>query len=156
MKICISSTQSPIPSLHHGRWIGIQSQNVRVIPRWILCRALSLAHPVFPSQQRPIGQGVTRLHLAILVEHTCSQLDAIPTVGFSDPILSYFSALKLNFDGVRMLQEGYEKVILNHPHQSSHKTDGVHIFLDKTRSIQSCHLSEVVGTGFWARFDWRR
>jgi len=37
-------------------------------------------------------------------------LSAIPTVGFSDPILSYFSALKLNlFDGGRMLKEGYEK-----------------------------------------------
>ncbi|KAF8463176.1 cytochrome P450 [Russula ochroleuca] len=36
-------------------------------------------------------------------------LDAIPTVGFSDPILSYFSALQFNFDGVRMLKEGYQK-----------------------------------------------
>jgi len=36
-------------------------------------------------------------------------LDAIPTVGFSDPILSYFSALKFNFDGIRMLKDGYEK-----------------------------------------------
>jgi hypothetical protein len=38
------------------------------------------------------------------------QLDAIPTVGFSDPILSYFSALQFYFDNVRMLKEGYEKV----------------------------------------------
>ena len=38
------------------------------------------------------------------------QLDAI-TVGFPDPILSYFSALRFNFDGVRMLREGYKKVI---------------------------------------------
>ncbi|KAI0284729.1 cytochrome P450 [Russula brevipes] len=36
-------------------------------------------------------------------------LNAIPTVGFSDRILSYFSALQFNFDGVRMLKEGYEK-----------------------------------------------
>jgi len=36
-------------------------------------------------------------------------LDAIPTVGFPDPILSYFSALQFNFDGVRMLREGYKK-----------------------------------------------
>ncbi|KAF8491192.1 cytochrome P450 [Russula emetica] len=35
-------------------------------------------------------------------------LDAIPTVGFPDPILSYFSALQFNFDGVRMLREGYK------------------------------------------------
>jgi hypothetical protein len=38
------------------------------------------------------------------------QLDAIPTVGFSDPILSYFSALRFIFDGTRMLKKGYEKV----------------------------------------------
>ena len=38
------------------------------------------------------------------------QLNAIPTIGFSDPILSYFSALQFNLDGERMLQEGYEKV----------------------------------------------
>ncbi|KAN0118523.1 Cytochrome P450 [Russula decolorans] len=36
-------------------------------------------------------------------------LDAIPTVGFSDPILSYLSAVKFTFHGVRMLKEGYEK-----------------------------------------------
>ncbi|KAF8463173.1 hypothetical protein DFH94DRAFT_686799 [Russula ochroleuca] len=36
-------------------------------------------------------------------------LDAIPTVGFSDPILSYLSAVQFNFDGVRMLKDGYEK-----------------------------------------------
>ena len=42
---------------------------------------------------------------------TCFQLDAIPTVGFSDPILSYFSALQFNFDGDRMLNGGYQKVI---------------------------------------------
>jgi hypothetical protein len=39
-----------------------------------------------------------------------SQLDAIPTVGFSDPILSYFSALRFTFDGLPMLKYGYEKV----------------------------------------------
>ena len=39
------------------------------------------------------------------------QLDIIPTVGFSDPILSYFSALRFSVDGVRMLREGYKKVI---------------------------------------------
>ncbi|KAF8467577.1 cytochrome P450 [Russula ochroleuca] len=36
-------------------------------------------------------------------------LDAIPTVGFSGPLLSYFSALQFNFDGIRMLKEGYQK-----------------------------------------------
>ncbi|KAF8463177.1 cytochrome P450 [Russula ochroleuca] len=36
-------------------------------------------------------------------------LDAIPTVGFSDPILSYLSAVQYIFDSVRMLKDGYEK-----------------------------------------------
>jgi len=36
-------------------------------------------------------------------------LEAIPTVGFSDPILSYFSALRFVFDGLSMLKYGYEK-----------------------------------------------
>ena len=39
------------------------------------------------------------------------QLNAIPTVGFSDPILSYLSAVQYLFDGHRMLKEGYGKVI---------------------------------------------
>ncbi|KAN0130729.1 Cytochrome P450 [Lactarius tabidus] len=36
-------------------------------------------------------------------------LDAIPTVGYSDPILSYFSALRLKLNGLPMLNYGYEK-----------------------------------------------
>jgi hypothetical protein len=36
-------------------------------------------------------------------------LDAIPTIGFSNPILSYLSAVQFNFDGVRMLRDGCEK-----------------------------------------------
>jgi len=36
-------------------------------------------------------------------------LDAIPTVGFSDPILSYFTALRFIFDGPSMFKYGYEK-----------------------------------------------
>ncbi|KAI0254422.1 cytochrome P450 [Lactifluus subvellereus] len=36
-------------------------------------------------------------------------LNAIPTIGFSDPILSYFSAAQFNLDGFHMLKEGYEK-----------------------------------------------
>jgi hypothetical protein len=37
-------------------------------------------------------------------------LDAIPTVGYSDPILSYFSALRLKLNGLPMVKYGYEKV----------------------------------------------
>ncbi|KAI0267017.1 cytochrome P450 [Gloeopeniophorella convolvens] len=36
-------------------------------------------------------------------------LDAIPTVGFSDPILSYFSALRYNLDSKRVIDEGCAK-----------------------------------------------
>jgi cytochrome P450 len=37
-------------------------------------------------------------------------LDAVPTVGFSDPILSYLSAFRYKFgNGALMLKEGYEK-----------------------------------------------
>ena len=39
------------------------------------------------------------------------QLDAIPTIGFSDPILSYLSSLQFYYNGIPMLKEGYEKVI---------------------------------------------
>ena len=39
------------------------------------------------------------------------QVDAIPTIGYSDPIRSYLSALRFYFDAVPMLKEGYEKVI---------------------------------------------
>jgi hypothetical protein len=45
-----------------------------------------------------------------LNDFTLPQLNAIPTIGLSDPILSYFSAFQFYFDGVRMLKEGYEKV----------------------------------------------
>ncbi|KAI0278605.1 cytochrome P450 [Russula aff. rugulosa BPL654] len=37
------------------------------------------------------------------------QLDAIPTIGFSDPLLSYFSALQFYYKSIPMLKEGYEK-----------------------------------------------
>ncbi|KAI0294857.1 cytochrome P450 [Multifurca ochricompacta] len=36
-------------------------------------------------------------------------LDAIPTIGFSDPILSYLSVARFYLDGFRMINEGYEK-----------------------------------------------
>ena len=45
-----------------------------------------------------------------LINFGGSQLDAIPTIGFSDLILSYFSALCFIFDSLNMLKHGYEKV----------------------------------------------
>ena len=47
------------------------------------------------------------------------RLDAITTIGFSDPILSYFSALQFYFDDISMLKEGYEKVICLTPYVPS-------------------------------------
>ncbi|KAF8489259.1 hypothetical protein F5888DRAFT_1951995 [Russula emetica] len=38
-----------------------------------------------------------------------AMLGTIPTVGFSDPILSHLSAFQYIFDGSRMLKNGYEK-----------------------------------------------
>ena len=57
--------------------------------------------------------GISSLIRAIPEQPYLIQLDAIPTVGFSDPILSYFSAVQFIFDDVRMLKDGYasEKVI---------------------------------------------
>ena len=56
--------------------------------------------------------GPTRfvLPFSLLIDFGGSQLDAIPTVGFSDPILSYFSALRFSLDGLPMLINGYKKV----------------------------------------------
>jgi hypothetical protein len=56
-------------------------------------------------------------------------LDAIPTVGVSDPILSYFSALQFIFDGVRMLKDRYQKVISPpYMYPSSYQSDDAPTF----------------------------
>ncbi|KAI9441480.1 cytochrome P450 [Lactarius indigo] len=49
------------------------------------------------------------LPLSLLIDLGVCQLDAIPTVGFSDSILSYLSALRFNLDGLPMLKYGYER-----------------------------------------------
>lgn len=69
------------------------------------------------------------------------QLNAIPTAGFAGPILSYFSAAQFTFDGIRMLKEGYEKVIcLSLIHPSSIELTML-LHLDQTGSIQDCQFS---------------
>jgi hypothetical protein len=73
---------------------------------------------------RLVGQAPRNLVSSISDQQTCPQLNVIPTVGFSDPIFSYFSALQFNFDGIRMLKEGYEKV--------------VRIFLEYIRTVLIC------------------
>ena len=53
---------------------------------------------------------VSLYHFVLLSSADRYQLEAIPVVGFSDPILSYFTALRFIFDGFSMLKQGYEKV----------------------------------------------
>ena len=65
------------------RWYVRGDPGVRPFPSYI-CRSLTMWHRF--------------------------QLEAIPTIGYSDPIRSYLSALRFYFDGVPMLKEGYEKV----------------------------------------------
>ena len=48
--------------------------------------------------------------LPLLIDLDGFQLDGIPTVGFSNPILSYISALRFKLHGIPMLKYGYEKV----------------------------------------------
>lgn len=49
--------------------------------------------------------------MLFLNDLTRFKLDAIPTVGLSGPILSYLSAIQFIFDDIRMLKDGYEKVV---------------------------------------------
>jgi hypothetical protein len=79
---------------------------------------------------------------------TCIQLGAIPTVGFSDPILSYLSAVQFSFDGDRMLRDGYQRVIFFF-HVPLPRVKPVTVLpLDETRAFQNSHLSEMDGAGY--------
>ncbi|KAI0000304.1 cytochrome P450 [Russula vinacea] len=84
----------------------------------------SSSHPPNSVDSQTLLQHARRVHFESVIYHgsfclvsllisrylrSDRVLDAIPTVGFSDPILSYISALQFHFDGVRMLKEGYEK-----------------------------------------------
>ncbi|KAI0280023.1 hypothetical protein BGY98DRAFT_377037 [Russula aff. rugulosa BPL654] len=71
--------------------------------------------------------------------------DAIPTIGFSDPILSYLSSLQFYYNGIPMLKEGYEKVICLMSLPRIEPMTLLH--LDKTRSIQNRQLSGMDGSG---------
>jgi hypothetical protein len=53
---------------------------------------------------------ISVLPLPLLIDLNGFQLDAIPTVGFSNPILSYISALRFKLHGIPMLKDGYDKV----------------------------------------------
>ncbi|KAH9067780.1 hypothetical protein EDB87DRAFT_1573341 [Lactarius vividus] len=59
-----------------------------------------------PLSPRPLA---VNLPLSLLIDLGVSQLDAIPTVRFSDPILSYLSTLRFNLDGLPRLKYGYEE-----------------------------------------------
>jgi hypothetical protein len=74
-------------------------------------------------------------------------LDAIPTIGFSDPILSYLSALQFFFKSVSMLKEGYEKVTCLASLYALAIELITLLFSDKTGSIQDRQISGMVGVG---------
>ena len=80
------------------------------IPHGNFYCSLSLPQPVFSEQ--PDGQALPLLLTTPYLNNVPHfQLGAIPTVGFSDPILSYLSVVRYIFDANRMLENGYEKVI---------------------------------------------
>jgi len=82
------------------------------IPHGSFYCSLSLPQPVFSGQSdgQPLPLLLTTVTL-YLNNVPRFQLGAIPTVGFSDPILSYLSVGRYIFDANRMLKNGYEKVI---------------------------------------------
>lgn len=94
----------------------------------------------------PMVSALAVLFVLSLNNVTRFQLDAIPTVGFSDPILSYFSALQFNFDGARMLKDGYRKVMAFHYMRPFLCRTMTPLHLDKARSIQNCKFSEMDGS----------
>src|SRR6267378_359215 len=71
--------------------------------------ALHYASPSYNDLSRDSGLTLRSLVL-LLIDSGGPQLDAIPTVGFSDPILSYFSALRFLFHGMSMVEYGYRNV----------------------------------------------
>ena len=74
---------------------------------------------------------------------TYLQLDAIPTV-FSDPTLLYLSAVRFFFDGVRMLNEGYQKVFCFSLDTLSYHGDDASTF----RQDQVYSKSPIFGDGW--------
>lgn len=79
------------------------------IPHGSFYCSLSLPQPVFSAQSD--GQVPPFSFTPYLNNVPRFQLSAIPTVGFSDPILSYLSAVQYTLDSDRILKNGYEKVI---------------------------------------------
>ena len=76
-----------------------------------------------------------------IADRVASQLAIIPTVGFSDPILSYFTALRYIFNGPPMLKDGYQKVTVPITCLPLSEPDPI----VKTRLIQDRHIPEVEG-----------
>jgi hypothetical protein len=138
---CFPISLTPTSLLQHARR-RVHSEDV--IPHGIFCCTLSLRRPT--SQGSYDGQALAVIFTLSLNDVTRSQLDAIPTVGFSDPILSYLSAFRFYFDVVRVLKEGYQKVnrlllICSLPRIKPMTL----VPLDETRSIQNRHFSGMGG-----------
>ena len=84
--------------------------------------------------------------MLFLNDLTRFKLDAIPTVGLSGPILSYLSAIQFIFDDIRMLKDGYEKVVYLSLYVLLYLTDDS-AALDKAGFIQNRHFSKMDGAG---------
>jgi hypothetical protein len=76
------------------------------------------------------------------------QLDAIPTVGFSTPILLCISAIRFTFGGVCTLNEEYKKVICLSIYAPSSYQPTTLPPLDKARSIQNCQFPQLGDAGY--------
>ena len=98
----------------------------------------------------PAVRALPFLFMLYLNNVTRFQLDAIPTVGFSDPILSYWTAFLFYLDCVPMLEEGYEKVICLTPCvPSSYRIDDIPTF----RQDQICSKLPIFDDGWCLQPD---
>jgi hypothetical protein len=74
----------------------------------------------------PLVSHILSSMLLVGTDQLVLQLGAIPTIGFSDPILSYLSAFRFTImGGAPMLIEGYQKVTITPQLSARAKPGGV-------------------------------
>ena len=111
MRTPIQALTLPLPTQTVKRFCSMLDEFNLKVP---FLAGLVVVVSLFVSQylrRDPMVRSSPSLLTPSLSNVTLSQLDAIPTIGFSDPILSYFSAIRYIFDSVRMINDGYETVI---------------------------------------------
>jgi hypothetical protein len=84
--------------------------NVSFLAAFLIVLSLFVSGYFIPSGD-PMVKSFPFLFTPYLNNDSHFQVNAIPTIGFSHPVLSYLSAVQYIFDGHRMLKKGYEKVI---------------------------------------------